>query len=197
MVFYLFFLFAEGRKNTGNEGVPTNRPTKINECVIYNKKGAKEWEKFCVQFSNSTGTGSPAFGFWTRGRWLLSCGQFLGSCQVSASSQDQSFGWHAHPSLHIKNSLPPQALKIPSALEHDLLFSSSSSPGQLLDLEQAETRKKKNLFGGSWCTCGSPWNAQFTKRTKTFASSTMSSLLFSGRAWVWYFKFAFGGRWFG
>lgn len=130
--------------------LPTHQPKQMNVCmclpVIYNKKGPNNeknpWKLLCSIFQREWSWVS-SIGFWKLGRRLLSCGQFLGSCQVLASSQDQSFRWHGHPSLHIKNILPPQALKIPWALEHGLLFSSSSSPEQLLDLEQAETRKDK------------------------------------------------------
>lgn len=116
--------------------------------VIYNKKGQKlrKSEKTSV-FGFAAGpeqAGSSAFGAWKRGLWLcFPHGQLLGRCQISASSQDQSFGWHPHPSLHIKKILPPQALKIPLGLGtqppfQQLLTRAVAGPGASHNQEEKE-----------------------------------------------------------
>lgn len=110
VIFTLLF-FSQGGKNMHYKAVvfqQISRNKRVWLLVIYNKKAKTEkiWENFGVRFCSWTRTsGSSAFGTWKRGLWLcFPHGQLLGRCQISASSQDQSFGWHPHPSLHIKKN---------------------------------------------------------------------------------------------
>lgn len=166
--------------------------------VIYNKTRAQEWEK-----SIKTSVFSfplvqnwvSSIGFWKWGHWLLSCGQFLGSCQ--------SFSFFTGPKLRTacpsfsshKKILPPQALKIPprpwstaslSAAPHHwnicLTWSKMKPERKRICLVEADVRvgllemssykkNKKSLLP-------QPWDP---------SPALLFALLFSGRAWMWYF----------
>lgn len=215
--FYFVFFFSQGRKNIHYKAVVFQQISwnkRVWLLVIYNKKGQKNekiWENFCVRFCSWTRTsGSSAFGAWKRGLWLcFPHGQLLGRCQISASSQDQSFGWHPHPSLHIKKILPPQALKIPLGLGtqppfQQLLTRAVAGPGASHNQEEKEAvwwkpahtwvslkcpvhRKNKNLPFLCQEISAQPWSHAF-----------FSFLGGGERAWMWYFSFLFpGGKKFG